>query len=192
MLTDTSSNFVRSGSESHADVCNMNASMMHVSMMFLSMIYVYVYVFNTKKVSHWNPDMRVPKVLLPAPKKLDFRPINGQIWPKTGNFGQVSAFLFKVASVWFYRYEIFRGGSQNYKNPMYDVRRDVGYSTSCPKVDQKCVTSNSPTPCQTGFPCHSLGTGISLSCWTPSSEHHTLESSQDYRTVSILCWNFLP
>ena len=40
MLTDTSSNFVRSGSESHADVCNMNASMMHVSMMFLSMIYV--------------------------------------------------------------------------------------------------------------------------------------------------------
>ena len=93
MLTDTSSNFVRSGSESHADVCNMNASMMHVSMMFLSMIYVYVYVFNTKKVSHWNPDMRVPKFLLPAPKKLDFGPKNGQIWPKTGILGQISAFL---------------------------------------------------------------------------------------------------
>ena len=25
-----------------------------------------------KKVCHWTPDMRVPKVLLPAPKKLDF------------------------------------------------------------------------------------------------------------------------
>ena len=37
--------------------------------------------------------MRVPKVLLPAPKKLDFGPKNGQIWPKTGIFGQISAFL---------------------------------------------------------------------------------------------------
>ena len=50
-------------------------------------------VFNTKKVSHWNPDTRVPKFLLPAPKKLDFGPKNGQIWPKTGILGQISAFL---------------------------------------------------------------------------------------------------
>ena len=49
--------------------------------------------FNTKKMSHWNPDMRVPKFLLPAPKKLDFWPKNGQIWPKTGILGQISAFL---------------------------------------------------------------------------------------------------
>ena len=32
--------------------------------------------------------MRVPKFLLPAPKKLDFGPKNGQIWPKTGIFGK--------------------------------------------------------------------------------------------------------
>ena len=32
--------------------------------------------------------MRVPKFLLPTPKKLDFRPKIGQIWPKTGIFGQ--------------------------------------------------------------------------------------------------------
>ena len=37
--------------------------------------------------------MRVPKVLLPAPQKLDFGPKNGQIWPKTGIFGQILAFL---------------------------------------------------------------------------------------------------
>ena len=37
--------------------------------------------------------MRVPKFLLPAPKKLDFGPKNGQIWPKTGILGQISAFL---------------------------------------------------------------------------------------------------
>ena len=37
---------------------------------------------NTKKVSHWTPDMRVPKVLLPPPKKLDFWPKNGQLWPQ--------------------------------------------------------------------------------------------------------------
>ena len=36
--------------------------------------------------------MRVPKFLLPAPKKLDFGPKNGQIWPKTGIFGQILAF----------------------------------------------------------------------------------------------------
>ena len=28
-------------------------------------------------MSHWNLDMRVPKFLLPAPKKLDFGPKNG-------------------------------------------------------------------------------------------------------------------
>ena len=33
------------------------------------------------------------KFLLPAPKKLDFGPKNGQIWPKTGILGQISAFL---------------------------------------------------------------------------------------------------
>ena len=43
-------------------------------------------VFNTKKVSHLNPDMRVPKFLLPEPKKLDLGPKNGQIWPKIGIF----------------------------------------------------------------------------------------------------------
>ena len=37
--------------------------------------------------------MRVPKFLLSAPKKLDFRPKNGKIWPKTGILGQISAFL---------------------------------------------------------------------------------------------------
>merc|ERR1712004_13830 len=52
-----------------------------------------VNVFNTKKVSHWNPDTRVPKFLLPAPQNLDFGPKNGQIWPKTGILGQISAFL---------------------------------------------------------------------------------------------------
>ena len=40
MLTDTSSNFVRSGSVTHADVSKMHVSMLHVSMMVLSMIYV--------------------------------------------------------------------------------------------------------------------------------------------------------
>ena len=51
-------------------------------MMFLSMVYVYVYVFNTKKVSYWNPDMRVPKFLLPDPKKIGF-------WaPKRPNMAQ--------------------------------------------------------------------------------------------------------
>merc|ERR1711963_241937 len=44
-------------------------------------------VFNTKKVSHWNPDTRVPKFLLPAPKKLDLGPKNGQIWSKICIFG---------------------------------------------------------------------------------------------------------
>merc|ERR1712067_35782 len=37
-------------------------------------------VFNTKKVSHWIPDMRVPKFLLPAPKNWHFE-------PKIGIFG---------------------------------------------------------------------------------------------------------
>ena len=50
-------------------------------------------LMNTKKVSHWNPDTSVPKFLLPEPKKLDFGPKNGQIWPKTGILGQISAFL---------------------------------------------------------------------------------------------------
>ena len=36
-------------------------------------------VFNTKKVSHWTPDMRVPKVLLPPPQKTEFWPKNGLI-----------------------------------------------------------------------------------------------------------------
>ena len=31
--------------------------------------------------------MWVPKILLPAPQKLDFGPKYGQIWPKTGIFG---------------------------------------------------------------------------------------------------------
>merc|ERR1711873_309290 len=44
-------------------------------------------VFNTKKVSHWNPDMRVPKFLLPAPEKLDFGPKYSQIWSKICIFG---------------------------------------------------------------------------------------------------------
>ena len=49
-------------------------------------------VFNMKKVSYRTPDMRVPNVLLP-PQKMDFWPKNGQIWPKTGIFGQIWAFL---------------------------------------------------------------------------------------------------
>ena len=49
--------------------------------------------FNTKKVSHWIPDMRLPKVLLHPPKNLEFLPKIGQIWPQTGIFGQIWAFL---------------------------------------------------------------------------------------------------
>ena len=48
---------------------------------------------NADKLSRWFSVMFVPKILLPAPKKLDFGPKNGQIWPKTGIFGQISAFL---------------------------------------------------------------------------------------------------
>ena len=33
------------------------------------------------------------KSFTPSPKKLDFWPQNGQIWPKTGILGQTSAFL---------------------------------------------------------------------------------------------------
>merc|ERR1712223_1339553 len=33
------------------------------------------------------------KIFTPCPKKLDFGPKNGQIWPKTGILGQISAFL---------------------------------------------------------------------------------------------------
>merc|ERR1712240_388522 len=38
-------------------------------------------VFNMKKVSHWNPDMRVPKILLPAPKNWHFGPNIGIFGP---------------------------------------------------------------------------------------------------------------
>merc|ERR1712152_29891 len=33
------------------------------------------------------------KIFTPCPQKLDFGPKNGQIWPKTGILGQISAFL---------------------------------------------------------------------------------------------------
>merc|ERR1712143_36882 len=33
------------------------------------------------------------KIFPPCPQKLDFGPKNGQIWPKTGILGQISAFL---------------------------------------------------------------------------------------------------
>ena len=46
-----------------------------------------------KKVSHWFPGMRTPKVLLLPPKNMDFWPKNGQIWPKTDIFGQILSFL---------------------------------------------------------------------------------------------------
>ena len=72
-----------------------------------------VNVFNLKEVSHWCPDMRVPKVLLLPPQKMDFWPQNGQIWPKTDIFGQISAFLVhmipcrpKTMSRWFFHYVI--------------------------------------------------------------------------------------
>ena len=45
-------------------------------------------VFNTKKVSHQNPDTRVPKFLLPAPKNWIFG-------PKTAKFGPKLAFWDK-------------------------------------------------------------------------------------------------
>ena len=45
-------------------------------------------VFNMKKVSHWNPDMRVPKFLLHAPK-------NWILGPKTAKFGPKLAFWAK-------------------------------------------------------------------------------------------------
>ena len=35
--------------------------------------------FQHKKVPHWFPDIRVPKVLTPFPPKMDFWPKNGQI-----------------------------------------------------------------------------------------------------------------
>ena len=47
-------------------------------------------VFNTKKVSHWNPNMRVPKFLLPAPKNWILGPNLAQNWhfgPNIGIFG---------------------------------------------------------------------------------------------------------
>ena len=50
---------------------------------FLSQGASPVNVFNTKEVSHWFPDVRVPKVLLK----------NCPVWPKTGIFGQMLAFL---------------------------------------------------------------------------------------------------
>ena len=50
--------------------------------------------FSTKKVSHWFPDMRVPKVILPSPQKIGFlaqkRPNLAQNWhfrPNIGIFG---------------------------------------------------------------------------------------------------------
>ena len=96
---------------------------------------------------------------------------------------------------------IFLGGGHKlfYKNLVYDVRRDVSYSPCCPELTKVWLNTTpqlmilfNTNSLPNRFPCHSLGTGTSLSSWTPSSEHHTLESSQDYRTVSILCWNFLP
>ena len=50
-------------------------------------------VFNTKKVSHWNPDIRVPKFLLPPPKKWIFG-------PKTAKCGPKLAFLAKYRHFW--------------------------------------------------------------------------------------------
>ena len=51
-----------------------------------------VNVFNAKEVSHWLPNMRVPKILLPTllhpPKKWNFG-------PKTAKFGLKLAFLAK-------------------------------------------------------------------------------------------------
>ena len=56
-------------------------------------------VFNMKKVSHWNPDTRVPKFLLPAPKKLDFwaqkRPNLAQNWHFGPNIGIFAPFDLK-------------------------------------------------------------------------------------------------
>ena len=50
--------------------------------------------FNTKKVSHWFPDIRVPKVLLLPPQKIGFlaqkQPKlaqNWHFWPNIGIFG---------------------------------------------------------------------------------------------------------
>ena len=50
-----------------------------------------VNVFNTKKVPHWFPDMKEPKVLLHPPQIMDFWPKEVQIWPQTDIFGQISA-----------------------------------------------------------------------------------------------------
>merc|ERR1711994_1217808 len=44
--------------------------------------------------------MRVPKFLLPAPKKLDFGPKNGQIWPKTGILAQKRPNLVQNLHFW--------------------------------------------------------------------------------------------
>ena len=79
-----------------------------------------------------------------------------------------------------------RMGLRFWANPIHNTWLDHG------EISRTRCTPFCPVMCQTGFLCHSLVPGTSLSSWTPSSEHHTLESSQDYRTVSILCWNFLP
>ena len=52
-----------------------------------------VNVFNTKEVSHWFPDMRIPKVLLHSPKKWIFG-------PKTAKFGPKLAFWAKYRHFW--------------------------------------------------------------------------------------------
>ena len=55
-------------------------------------------VFNKKDLSHWSPDMGVPKVLLPLPKKWIFGPKLAicqilAILPNIGIFGQIFASL---------------------------------------------------------------------------------------------------
>merc|ERR1712218_265129 len=50
-------------------------------------------VFNMKKVSHWNPDMRVPKFYSLSPK-------NWILGPKTAKFGPKLAFWAKYRHFW--------------------------------------------------------------------------------------------
>merc|ERR1712173_208203 len=49
--------------------------------------------FQHKKGVSLESRYEVTKIFTPCPIKLDFGPKNGQIWPKTGILGQISAFL---------------------------------------------------------------------------------------------------
>ena len=59
-----------------------------------------VNVFNTKEVSHWFPDVRVPKVLLHPPKKWIFGPKTAKFGPKLAFWAKYRHFLPIWSNAW--------------------------------------------------------------------------------------------